>query len=218
MTPAAQPTPVREALEVGRTWVFAAAMDWPGWCRRGKSPPAALAALLDHAGRYGAVAGPEFAPGELIVVEECQGTSTTDFGAPDAVFASDAEALGAAARERAAGLLVASWQAFDRVVVGAPERLRTGPRGGGRDRDGIVDHVREAERSYARKVGARLPPRTPWPDQRTAIIGALGSGAPAGAWSPAYAFRRSPGTCSITPGKSRTRARACGNGWEGDRR
>lgn len=85
---------------------------------------------------------------------------------------------------------MASWQTFDRVVTAAPERLRKGPRGGGRDRDAIVDHVREAERSYARKVGARLPPRTPWPDQRAAIIGALGSGAPGGPWSPAYAFRR----------------------------
>jgi hypothetical protein len=37
--------------------------------------------------------------------------------------------------------------------VEAPETLRKGPRGGGRDRDKVVAHVLAAERSYARKVG-----------------------------------------------------------------
>lgn len=35
---------------------------------------------------------------------------------------------------------------------------RKGPRGGGRDRDEIVAHVAEAERSYARSVGVRYTP------------------------------------------------------------
>jgi hypothetical protein len=32
----ATPT-LRVALECGRTWTFATAIDWPGWCRRTKS-------------------------------------------------------------------------------------------------------------------------------------------------------------------------------------
>ena len=62
---------------------------------------------------------------------------------------------------RLTGLLEAAWRYFDGVAATAPAQLRKGPRGGRRDRDAIVDHVREAERSYGRKAGARVPPRTP---------------------------------------------------------
>ena len=44
---------------------------------------------------------------------------------------------------------------FDQVVSEAPAVLRKGPRGGGRDRDAIADHVVDAETSYARAVGVR---------------------------------------------------------------
>src|SRR6266536_2056731 len=47
------------------------------------------------------------------------------------------------------------WAAFDRVVAAAPAELRKGPRGGGRDRDKIVDHVLGAEAAYARKLGVK---------------------------------------------------------------
>ena len=71
--------------------------------------------------------------------------------------------------------------------------LPKGPRGGGRDRDGIVAHVLEGERSYARKVGVRLPPRTPWTEQREAVVAALlelnASGATT-TWPPRYFIRR----------------------------
>jgi hypothetical protein len=51
--------------------------------------------------------------------------------------------------------------------------------------------VREAERSYARKVGVRLPPRTPWDDQREAIADALGDpDHQGGAWPVRYLIRR----------------------------
>ena len=177
-------------LELGRTWVFASALDWPGWCRRGRGEEAALDALVACAGRYGAVAGPAFAPGELRVVGRAQGNSTTDFGAPDARAPEDDEPLDTAEAGRMAGLLEASWRAFDEAAAGAPARLRKGPRGGGRDRDAVVDHVREAERSYGRKVGARLAPRTPWEEQRAALLAVLRAGAPGGAWPARYAFRR----------------------------
>jgi hypothetical protein len=189
------PARCRVGLEVGTTWVFASALDWPGWCRRGKSEEAAIDALLDYAERYAVVAGPGFAPGEPAVVGRVRGNASTDFGAPDGVFPSDAEPLEAAEAVRMTGLLEASWRVFDGVAAGAPPVLRKGPRGGGRDTDAIVEHVREAERSYGRKIGVRMPPRTPWPEQRAAIAGVLRAGAAIdlpvkNPWSPRYAFRR----------------------------
>ena len=38
----------------------------------------------------------------------------------------------------------------------APATLRKGPRGGGRDRDAIFDHVLGAEIEYAKRIGVRL--------------------------------------------------------------
>jgi len=32
----------RVYLELGKTWVFASALEWPGWCRREKGEEAAL--------------------------------------------------------------------------------------------------------------------------------------------------------------------------------
>jgi hypothetical protein len=181
---------IRVVLEVGRTWVFAAALDWPGWCRRGRDEPRALDALLDYADRYRAVAGPAFTAGEPRVVGRAAGTATTDFGAPDVAFEQDREPLDPAEADRLAGLVAAAWTAFDDVVAKAPPALRRGPRGGGRDRDAMAAHVREAERAYARKIGVRLPPRTPWPAQRDAVLAALRAGAPDSAWPARYALRR----------------------------
>lgn len=180
----------RVVLEIGRTWVFASALDWPGWCRRGKGEHAAIDILLGYADRYAAIVGDAFTPGEPQVVERLPGTSTTDFGAPDAKGLVDGEPLDSAEAERLATVLDACWRGFDRIVAGAPAQLRKGPRGGGRDRDAIVDHVREAERSDGRKIGVRLPPRTPWQDQRVAVLDVLRAGAPDGAWPARYAFRR----------------------------
>ena len=54
-------------------------------------------------------------------------------------------------------LLEAAWAELDAVAAGAPASLRKGPRGGGRDRDAMMQHVFEAERHYAGKVGIRMP-------------------------------------------------------------
>ena len=43
---------LRVYLETGRRWVFAGAVDWPGWCRRAQGDEAALEALLGYADRY----------------------------------------------------------------------------------------------------------------------------------------------------------------------
>ncbi len=177
-------------LEMGKRWVFACVLDWPGWCRRGKGEQAALDALIAYASRYAAVAGPGFAPGDLQVVARVPGNATTDFGAPDARVDWDDEPLDPAELRRFTDLLEASWMAFDDVVARAPAGLRKGPRGGGRDRDAIVDHVRDAERGYGRNIGVRLPQGTPWQEQRHELLVALSAPKEGAAWPARYAFRR----------------------------
>ena len=184
------PAPIRVSLEQGKRWVFASALDWPGWCRRGRGDEAAIDVLLDYAGRYARVAGPGFVPGEVAVIGRVASDMSADFGAPGVPGPWDDEPLPPAEAGRQTALLEAAWRYFDGVAATAPAQLRKGPRGGGRDRDAIVEHVREAERSYGRKVGARVPPRTPWEQQRAAIATALRSGGSDAAWPVRYTLRR----------------------------
>jgi len=184
------PTSIRVCLEVGSIWVFATALDWPGWCRRGRGEERALECLLDYAERYRAVVGGELAVGPVEIVGRSAGNRTTDFGAPGARGPWDDEPLAPDEREGLVGILAATWRYFDEVVAAAPGELRKGPRGGGRDRDLIAEHVREAERAYAAKLGARVPPRTPWTEQRATVAGALRSERAGGAWPARYAIRR----------------------------
>jgi hypothetical protein len=179
----------RVALETGKTWVFATALDWPGWCRRGKGEEAALAVLDEYAARYRAIAGAIFKPGPYEVVGTVASDMHADFGAPGIAGPWDSDALTAKETGRLLDLLEACWEAFDKVVAKAPEELAKGPRGGGRDRDAIADHVREAERAYTSRAGTRVPPRTPWPEQRAIILDGLRSGA-TGKWPTRYAINR----------------------------
>jgi hypothetical protein len=183
----------RVGLETGSTWVFASAVDWPGWCRRGKGEDGAVEALLAYADRYGRVAGPTFRADRPEVIGRAEGNATTDFGAPGVTGDWDDEPLDAGETTRLVQLLRASWVAFDAATSTAPAVLPKGPRGGGRDRDGIVAHTQEAERSYARKVGLRVPPRTPWSEQRERIADTLlgaGAGPATTDWTPRYFIRR----------------------------
>jgi hypothetical protein len=154
-------------LEAGSKRVFACALEWPGWCRSAKTEEAALAALAAYTPRYAVVAreaGLAFsitAGFRLDVVERIKGTFGTDFGVPEREAASDREPLSRKEAEKLAGVLAASWTVFDRVVAAAPPQLRKGPRGGGRDRDAIRDHVIGAESMYARKLGIRSPQPAP---------------------------------------------------------
>lgn len=163
------PTPVY--LEVGTKKVFAAAIDWPGWCRAAKNEEGALDALAAYVERYRPVAEaagvrfPKSAADSFEVVERVKGDATTDFGAPGMPIDSDATPLTKAQAERLADLVEATWRVFDKVVRASPAELRKGPRGGGRDRDKMVAHVVDAEASYFRKVGVR--------DGRDAFLGAL---------------------------------------------
>jgi len=188
ITAVATTTPV--LLERGKNWVFASALNWPGWCRRGKGDEAALEALMDYGPRYKKVIGRGFVIPDLAVVERVEGNATTDFGAPAVAGVADQKRLSPVAAKSQLSCLDKSWTFFDKVVKQAPAELQRGPRGGGRDRDAMVDHVREAERAYGRKVGARVPPRTPWPEQRAQIWDALNSGSNDDAWTARYAIRR----------------------------
>jgi hypothetical protein len=162
-------TPV--SLEIGKKRVFACALDWPGWCRSARSEELALEALRDSLPRYAPVAvlaGLAPPSGAFEVGERLPGTQTTDFGAPGEVPASDRRPIAAEEAGRLAALVEAVWTAFDRAVEAAPAELRKGPRGGGRDRDRMVDHVLAAEASYARRLGVRH--RQPARDDRPAIL------------------------------------------------
>lgn len=60
----------------------------------------------------------------------------------------------------------------------------------GRDRDTMVDHVREAERGYATKIGVPVPPRTAWSEQREMIAARLLQGSADARWPGSYSARR----------------------------
>lgn len=182
-------TPV--VVEVGSKRVFASALDWPGWSRSGKDEERALEALLACVLRYAAVvaeAGLAFpAAPELGVVEHVTGNATTDFGAPGIAAMAEQAPLDAAEAARRAALVEASWRMLEAVAATAPASLRKGPRGGGRDRDAIVEHVLAAEAAYARKLGVR--------GDRAELAAALrqpsdGTPVVAKGWSPRYAARR----------------------------
>jgi hypothetical protein len=201
-------------LEVGRKKVFAGALDWPGWCRSGRDEESALAALAAYAPRYARIFSrtaidfvPPDDPAAFAVVERLAGTSTTDFGAPDVAPARDAEPFDEAVHERSKAILAAIWRAFDRVVEAAEgKELRKGPRGGGRECDGIVRHVLGADAAYLRRVGQKYSQDegVPLDDElrrtREAIRTALAAGArgeiptqgPRGGalWTPRYFVRR----------------------------
>jgi hypothetical protein len=188
----------RVCIETGERRVFASALDWPGWCRSGRTEPQALEILAGYAGRYAQVvtgAGLFLTSedAEFDVVERAPGNVTTDVGAPAVIATAEREPLEDAEAARTASLVVGCWAVFERVARHAPAELRRGPRGGGRDRDGIVDHVAEAELSYARKLGISLG--SDLDANRSAIATVLaaasdGSSPVANGWPPRYAARR----------------------------
>jgi len=184
---------------------FAVALGWPGWARSGKTEEAAIAALVDYTDRYAVVVSeagldPAALAAAVHVVERLPGDMTTEFGAPGAIAAHDRLALTAAAAAREAALVAGAWRVLAKTAATSPEALRKGPRGGGRDRGPMVDHVVNAEAAYARKLGVRAP--KPLPDGADPVelvrVGLLdllarpSDGTPAreGGWPPRYAARR----------------------------
>jgi hypothetical protein len=91
----------------------------------------------------------------------------------------------------------AAWAELDRVAAAAPESLRKGPRGGGRDRSKIVAHVNEADGAYAQVMGIKAKPddRAGVLAMRDAMLDVLrtpsdGSPIAGRKWTPRYAARR----------------------------
>jgi len=148
-------------FEIGSKRTFASAIDWPGWCRAGKGQELALQALIDYAPRYAVVAktaGVPFPLGRWSFddVDHLRGDATTEFGAPGAMSKLELKPMSKAEVERMCSLVEATWKVFDSVVKKAPASLRKGPRGGGRDRDKIVEHVLGAETGYGSSFALKL--------------------------------------------------------------
>jgi hypothetical protein len=190
-------------LELGSQKVAACALDWPGWCRFGKTEELAQQTLIDTAPRYRLIAqraGLDFPLGDLVVVERVTGDMTTNFGAPSIVTTTDTRPVDAATAKRGVALLRASWALLEEAIAASSAELRKGPRGGGRDRDKIASHVIESERSYARMIGIRHKPFSP--DDLAAlralrediakVLSKPSDGTPlrSGGWPAAYALRR----------------------------
>lgn len=151
-------------LEVGGKKTFAGALDWPGWSRSGRDEESALQAL--------AAAGPRYAralrtsrlgfqaptdASAFVVSERLEGNATTDFGAPGIAPSSDANPVNPDELQRLQKILRACWRTFDAAVKSATGKsLRTGPRGGGRHLEGIIEHVLGADEGYLNAVGWKI--------------------------------------------------------------
>jgi hypothetical protein len=185
-------------LEVGAKRVFACVYDWPGWCRSARDEDGALEALRAALPRYAIViaeAGLDPPEDRFTIVERLPGSMSTDFGAPGAIPDRDSASQTARAAQQMLDLVQASWTVFDRVVACAPAELRKGPRGGGRDRDKIVEHVYGADSAYASKF--RLRVRQPAVGDiaaveayRAALLEALEHPPADARWPAPYAARR----------------------------
>jgi hypothetical protein len=180
---------VRVYLEVGVKRTFASAADWPGWSRSGRDEASALENLAAYAPRYAKV--PQLAridfpkDARFKVVERMKGNATTDFGAPGIPAKDEARRMTAADYKRMVALLEACWKHLDTVRGKAPEELRKGPRGGGRDREKMYRHVLDAEVGYAPAIGLRLKQ----PDRR-ALLEAIRNPNTDTKWPLPYAVRR----------------------------
>ena len=195
-------------LEVGSRRTFAAALDWPGWCRMGRDEATALQTLLEYGPRYARILRPArlgfSTPNDVsafVVVERLKGNTTTDFGAPDVAPASDVQPLDDTEVRRLQAILRACWKAFDVTVEMAQGiALRKGPPGGGRTLDGIVQHMLGSENGYLTQLGGKVSQSESTESTRKIILKILKSAArgeiaeygPRGGkrWSPRYFVRR----------------------------
>ncbi len=195
-------------VEAGDKKVFACSIDFPGWCRAAKTEELALEALAAYAPRYAEVVErakaafptPAKVGERFEVVERVKGKGATDFGIPHEIPEADAEPLTARQAARQVELMRAAWATLDKVAKASPAELRKGPRGGGRDRDKMLDHVLGAEAAYARKVGVKHPQPDLGDtkaikvlrDDLAEALGGASDGSPPipKGWPPRYAIRR----------------------------
>jgi hypothetical protein len=194
--------PLRLFVEETPKKVYVSALDWPGLSRGAKTEDQAVELLLAAMPRYARVArsaGERFDPTDLDleVVERADGDAGTAFGIPAIVATADRESVDAREARRLASIVEASWAELAAVAATAPEALRKGPRGGGRDRSKVVEHVERADQGYGMAMGIKGSADTP--DQlahlRAAMLEALrqpsdGSAIGGKKWPPRYAARR----------------------------
>ncbi|GCE07044.1 hypothetical protein [Dictyobacter aurantiacus] len=157
---------LRVMLEMGPKGkkVVAVAPDWPGLERGAKTEEAAIERLQAYLPRYAQVAKLAGMDGELValttvdIVERYPGTGSTDFWGISFAFSSiDMQDLASEELERELTLMQACWAFFDGVRLRVSAQMQKGPRGGGRDRDQIVDHTIRVEQEWAKKVGVPIP-------------------------------------------------------------
>jgi hypothetical protein len=156
----AQSAKIDVYLEIGKKRTLAGAIDWPGWCRGGRDEESALQALLDYAPRYADVLQGKrlgfHEPADVAdftVVERLDGNATTDYGVPDIAPSSDARPIDDAELKRFQKLLESYWDALGAAAKAAKGKaLRKGPRGGGRDLEGILEHVLGANAGYLARL------------------------------------------------------------------
>lgn len=201
-------------LEIGQKRTFAGAIDWPGWSRSAGDESAALQALYDYGPRYARVVRAArlgfkrpVKESTFVVVERLRGNATTDFGAPGLAPSSDSRQVNSEELHRFEKLLRACWRTFDANIKAAGgKKLRLGPRGGGRQLEGIVQHVLGSDAGYMNQAGWKFKEQdTGDLDHRLkltrqAILDALAASArgeippkgPRGGlrWSPRYFVRR----------------------------
>lgn len=152
-------------LELGKKRTIAVALDAIGFYRMAKSEEEALASLLEYSPRYAKLmqaGGIDFqAPNsldDLVIVKKYEGNATTDFGSPGIIPKEDERPITQADAEAYEKLLRACWDAFDKAIASAEgKELRKGPRGGGRDLQKIIAHVRDSNLAYLRKQGQKVP-------------------------------------------------------------
>ena len=166
--------PVTVTIEHSPKKTFASAADWPGWSRSGKTEELAVATLAAYASRYAEIADAAHVPfrrspaiSDFVIVERNEGSAGTAYGVPSHPTSQDARPTDAVEAARLAGLVRAAWAFFDRIAAAAPEELRKGPRGGGRNTSKVISHVMEADRAYAGQVGIKVTEFSP--DDRAAI-------------------------------------------------
>ena len=157
---------LRVMLEIGPKGkkMVAVAPDWSGLERGAKTGEAAIEKLQSYLPRYAQVAKLAGMDGEFAaittvdLVERYPGTGSTDYWGVSFAFSSiDRQDLSSAELDRELSLMQACWAFFDDVRVRVSAQMRKGPRGGGRDRDHIVQHTLSAEQDMAAKLGLRTP-------------------------------------------------------------
>ena len=151
-------------IERGQKRTFAGAIHWPGWCRSGPDEASALQALFDYGPRYARVLrAKEFAfqapknLSALSVIQRMKGDATTDFGAPSLAPSADSEPVNDKELQHFQAILKACWRFFDaRTRSANGKELRKGPRGGGRELDGIIEHLLGSDVGYLGGLGSKV--------------------------------------------------------------